>query len=57
MFEKQGGAYSMEFNNDLGDSNVLENFDFDQFLSGDAFNFDGVGYDNTDGLEAGMGDA
>ena len=47
----------MTFNNDLSDPNLLENFDFEQFLQGDAFSFDAGTFEN-DGIEAtGMADA
>lgn len=47
----------LAYNNDLNDPNLLENFDFEQFLSGDAFNFDAGNFDDP-GIEAtGMGDA
>lgn len=42
----------MQFNNDPNDSSVLENFDFEQFLQGDAFNFDATTFDIGDGIEA-----
>lgn len=49
----------MQFNQDLSDPNILENFDFEQFLQNDAFNFDSREYGEAEGLEAGagMGDA
>ena len=47
----------MPFNPDLNDPNLLENFDFEQFLQGDAFSFDAGTFENDTGIEAtGMGD-
>ncbi len=47
----------MQFNNDLSDPNLLENFDFEQFLQGDAFSFGDGAFDADTGIEAtGMGE-
>lgn len=42
----------MQFNNDPDDSAVLEHFDFEQFVQGDAFNFDTTTFDINEGIEA-----
>lgn len=45
----------MPFQNDLNSSDVLENFDFEQFLQeGADFNFDPTTFEPGDTLEAGM---
>ena len=44
----------MQFNSDLNDPNLLENFDFEQFLAGDAFAFDAAAYDGGESLETPM---
>ncbi|KAL6713948.1 hypothetical protein ACLMJK_008442 [Lecanora helva] len=51
-------SYNITFNNDLSNPDLLENFDFEQFLqntdAGD-FNFDPVAFDtNADNMEASM---
>ena len=51
---EQGGDFA--FSNDLNDPNVLEHFDFDQFLQGDAFAFDTSMYENESLEAAGMGE-
>ncbi|CAD6591660.1 MAG: hypothetical protein ASARMPREDX12_006267 [Alectoria sarmentosa] len=50
-------SYSMPFNSDLNNSDILENFDFEQFLQttdGD-FNFDPSTFETGDGIEIGGG--
>lgn len=47
----------MPFNSDLNNPDLLENFDFEQFLQttdGD-FNFDPSSFGDAEGIEAGMG--
>ena len=48
----------MGFTNDLNNSELLDNFDFEQFLQttdGGEFNFDPSAFENPDGsMEAGM---
>ena len=50
-------SYSMPFNSDLNNPDILENFDFEQFLQttdGD-FNFDPSTFEPGDGIEIGGG--
>lgn len=50
-------SYSMPFNNDLSNPDLLENFDFEQFLQNtgtEDFNFDPSAFETPDGIEAGM---
>ncbi len=42
----------MPFSNDLNDPNLLENFDFEQFLQGDAFSFGDGTFEADPGIEA-----
>ena len=47
----------MSFNNQLENPDLLENFDFEQFLqgtNGEEFNFDPSAFDTGDGIEAGI---
>ena len=48
---------NMAFNPELNNPDILENFDFEQFLQttdGD-FNFDATAFDGADAIEAAMG--
>lgn len=44
--------YCVQSNNDPNDSSALENLDFEQFMQGDAFNFDATTFDIGSGIEA-----
>ncbi len=49
---------NMAFNNQLDNPDILENFDFEQFLQstdGGDFSFDPAAFEGADGIEAGMG--
>ena len=49
----------MSFNPDINNSDLLENFDFEQFLQstdGGTFEFDASAFEATDPIEAGVGD-
>lgn len=41
----------MPFADSLNDPNLLENFDFEQFLQGDAFSFEAGAFDTDTGIE------
>lgn len=48
----------MPFNNDLSNPDLLDNFDFEQFLQstdGGDFNFDPAAFESAEGIEAGIG--
>ena len=48
----------MDYNNDLGQGDVLESFDFEQFLQttdDGGFSFDAAAFENIEGIEAGLG--
>lgn len=47
----------MAFNAQLDHPDILENFDFEQFLqtTGEDFSFDPSAFDGADAIEAGMG--
>ena len=49
---------NMAFNNQLDNPDILENFDFEQFLQstdGADFSFDPGAFEGADAIEAGMG--
>lgn len=51
-------SYNLNFNDQLTNPDLLENFDFEQFLQStndEGFNFDPSAFEATDGIEAGMG--
>ena len=46
----------MPFNSDLNNTDILENFDFEQFLTNEGdFNFDPSTFENAEGIEIGGG--
>jgi hypothetical protein len=48
----------LNFNDQLNNPDILENFDFEQFLQSttdEGFNFDPSAFEATDGIEAGIG--
>ena len=54
--EQQGDGYNIPYNNDLQNSDLLDTFDFEQFLDNNAFAFDPSQFDSGEMLEAPMGD-
>ena len=57
MIKQTNGYDDMAFNPDLENTNLLENFDFEQFLDNNAFAFDPAQLDGGEMLQAPMGDA
>ena len=48
----------MDFSNQLNNTDILENFDFEQYLQNAdsaAFDFDAAAFDGPDGIEASLG--
>ncbi|KAL9101278.1 MAG: hypothetical protein Q9163_003450 [Psora crenata] len=50
-------GFNMNYNDNLETSNILENFDFEQFLDHNAFSFDPAQFEGGEMLEAPIGDA
>ena len=45
----------MPFNSDLNNTDILENFDFEQYMADGDFNFDPATFEPVEGIEIGGG--